>query len=276
MIPARTSVPRAASRAGKALAAATLVGLALGLSGCAPEPEPEPKPTPAETTTPTAPAPTTAKPTPKPTTPPAPPAFDKQARSIDDPASIWVVTDKLRPLAPKEYEPADLRMPQGFVNTNGQPLRDEAATAVEGFLGAAAQNGLNVQIISAYRPYGMQVELYNSYIARDGQAAADTYSARPGFSEHQTGLVVDLDDGSGCALSECFGGTAAGKWLAEHAAEHGFIIRYPQGKQEVTGFIPEPWHFRYVGKELAAEMKRTGVVTLEEFFGLPAAPGYAD
>lgn len=206
---------------------------------------------------------------------PADSDFDATAHSLDDPASLWVVTNKLRPLQPNDFAPDDLVMPAGVENEFAQPLRHPAARAVEAFVAAAAADGLNVRIISAYRDYATQVALYDGYVMRDGQAAADTYSARPGHSEHQTGLVVDFDDHGDCYLSACFGDTPAGIWLAEHAAEHGFIVRYPEGKQEVTGFMPEPWHFRYVGPELAEQMRETGVTTLEEFFGLPSAPGYA-
>lgn len=249
-----------------ALAALLVGALALPLVACAPEPEPaaeasaapspEPVPAPAEE-------------------PPAEPEFDRAAHSVDDPMSIWVVSNKVRPLSPADFAPADLVMPEGVENEFSQPLREPAARAVEALVAAAAADGHAVRIISAYRDYATQVALYDGYTARDGQAAADTYSARPGHSEHQTGLAVDFDDHGACYLAACFGETPAGLWLAEHAADHGFVVRYPEGKQEVTGFMPEPWHFRYVGPELAQQMRATGTTTLEEFFGLPAAPGYA-
>jgi D-alanyl-D-alanine carboxypeptidase len=249
-----------------ALAALLVGALALPLVGCAPEPEPaaaasaapspEPAPAPAEE-------------------PPAEPEFDLAAHSVDDPMSIWVVSNKLRPLSPADFAPTDLVMPEGVENEFSQPLREPAARAVEALVAAAAADGHAVRIISAYRDYATQVALYDGYTARDGQAAADTYSARPGHSEHQTGLAVDFDDHGACYLAACFGETPAGLWLADHAADHGFVVRYPEGKQEVTGFMPEPWHFRYVGPELARQMRATGTTTLEEFFGLPAAPGYA-
>ncbi|MHA3722915.1 M15 family metallopeptidase [Leucobacter sp. HY1910] len=201
--------------------------------------------------------------------------FDRQAHSIDDPMSIWVVGNKLRPFTPVDFEPSDLVETVGVANDNGQPLREVAARASEQFIAGARDAGYDVRIISAYRTYGLQVQLYNGYIARDGQEAADTYSARPGHSEHQTGLTVDLDDYGACYLASCFGDTPAGQWLAANAAAYGFIERYPAEKQHITGFMPEPWHFRYVGPELASEMQRTGITTLEEFFDLPAAPGYA-
>lgn len=239
------------------VAAVTAVAFALG--GCA-SAEPA-KPT-ATSVTPK------ADPTPEPT-------FDKAANSIDDPNSIWVVSNKLRPLNPADFAPGDLSMPQNVENEFSQPLREPAARAVERMVADAAAAGIPMRIISAYRDYATQVSLYNRYVARDGQAAADTYSARPGHSEHQTGLAVDFDDHGACYLNACFADTAAGQWLAANAANYGFINRYPAGAEGITGFTFEPWHYRYVGPELAAEMKRTNTTTLEQFFGLPAAPGYA-
>lgn len=245
------------------LACAILVG---GLSACAQGPGAR------STPRPTSASPSTSAPSssPKPTAP----AFDRAAHSIDDPQSIWVVSNKRRALQPVDFAPSDLAMPEGVENEFTQPLRAPAAAAVEQLIRGAEQAGLKVRIISAYRDYATQVTLYDRYVERDGKQQADTYSARPGHSEHQTGLAVDFDDFGDCYLAACFGQTPAGKWIAAHAAEYGFVIRYPEGKQEVTGFMPEPWHLRYVGPELAAEMKRTGVSTLEEFFGLPAAPDY--
>ena len=262
--PAKPQLARHGRSALSALCLVTaLAGLA-ALSGCAQE------------ETPKAPATEQQSPTPPKTSEPAPePEFDRTARSIDDPTSIWVVSNKLRPLDPIDFAPADLVATEGVENEFAQPLREPAARAVEQFIGAAEAAGHRVWIISAYRDYATQVSLYDGYVERDGVAAADRYSARPGHSEHQTGLVVDLDDHGDCYLDGCFGETPAGAWLAEHAAEHGFIVRYPEGKETVTGFMPEPWHFRYVGTELAEEMGAAGVSTLEEFFDLPAAPDYA-
>ncbi|XPP26111.1 MAG: M15 family metallopeptidase [Leucobacter sp.] len=247
-----------------ALAAILVCGLAL--VGCAGA-EAEPRPTQAAVE----PSPTASEPDP---TPEPEPEFDRALHPIDDPMSIWVVSNKRRPLNPIDAVPGDLSMPVGVENEFSQPLREPAARAVEALVAEAYAAGHTVRIISAYRDYGTQSVLYNGYIARDGQAAADTYSARPGHSEHQTGLAVDFDDFGSCYLNPCFGETPAGAWLAEHAAAYGFIVRYPAGMEHITGFMPEPWHFRYVGPELATEMKRTGTTTLEEFFGLEPAPDY--
>lgn len=241
-----------------ALTALSVVA-ALVLSGCA-SAAPEQSAAPSKSAT--------ATPSPTPT-------FDKTANSIDDPNSIWVVSNKLRPLNPVDFAPGDLSLPNGVENEFAQPLREPAARGVEQLVTAASAAGVNLRIISAYRDSATQQLLYSRYVSRDGQAAADTYSARPGHSEHQTGLAVDFDDHGSCYLAACFADTAAGQWLAANAATYGFVLRYPNGAEATTGFQFEPWHFRYVGPELAAEMKNTNTATLEQFFGLPAAPGYA-
>src|SRR5690606_37608630 len=135
--------------------------------------------------------------------------------------------------------------------------------------------GKEMQIQSAYRSYGVQVNVYNGWVNQLGQAGADLTSARPGHSEHQTGLAVDISSVPAvCALDQCFADTPEGKWLAAHAHKWGFVLRYPNGKTSVTGYEFEPWHYRYVGVDLATAMHETGIRTLEEFFGLPAAPDY--
>ena len=116
-------------------------------------------------------------------------------------------------------------------------------------------------LISGYRSYAYQASLYNSYVAQDGQALADTYSARPGHSEHQSGLAFDIG-----ALDNGYGNTPDGRWLHAHCADYGFIIRYPAGKESMTGYQYEPWHVRYVGKEIASQIMAQGI-TLEEYLG---------
>ena len=126
--------------------------------------------------------------------------------------------------------------------------------------------GLNIWIQSGYRSYNFQNGLYNNYVNRDGKDAADTYSARPGHSEHQTGLAFDLN-----TISSDFAYTPEGKWIHNNAYLYGFILRYPEGKENITGYMYEPWHLRYVGKELAAKLYNNGDwITLEEYFDLPS------
>jgi D-alanyl-D-alanine carboxypeptidase len=253
-----------------ALAAVLTVAVAASLAGCAGDRGPFPTTDP--TTPPSAEEPVvTPTPTPTPT-----PTFDKAALSIDDPASLWVVTNKLRPLDPQDYAAPDLvTVPVPFANP--PMLRAEASEAVVTMFAAfTAETGKKMQSQSAYRSYGAQVRVYNGWVNSLGQAAADLTSARPGHSEHQTGLSIDISSvPAECVLKACFGDTAQGAWLAENAWKYGFILRYPNGMTDITGYEFEPWHYRYVGKALAAEMRSTGVVTLEEFFGLPAAPTYA-
>ncbi|WP_138760321.1 M15 family metallopeptidase [Modestobacter altitudinis] len=210
--------------------------------------------------------PTTSTPAP-PTTPPAEPTFDRAQQSIDDPNSPWVVVDKARPLAPLDHAPADL------VDIGGRQLRAEAAQAMRDMIAAAAAQGLTISVLSAYRSYDYQVDTFRNQVARFGEERAEIQVARPGYSEHQTGLAADVG-GGGCDIESCFATTAEGQWVAAHGAEFGYVVRYPDGAQDVTGYKYEPWHVRYVGVPLATELQRTGTRTLEEFFGLPAAPGY--
>ncbi len=141
-------------------------------------------------------------------------------------------------------------------------LDDEAVQALEKLQSAANSAGYSIPTLSAYRSYDYQGTLYNNYVALDGQEAADTYSARPGFSEHQSGLAFDVGE-----LSYDYGDTAAGKWLHQHCHEYGFIIRYPKDKEKITGYVYEPWHIRYVGKSTAKTIYQKGV-TLEEYLGV--------
>ena len=122
-----------------------------------------------------------------------------------------------------------------------------------------AKAGMTYWITSGYRSYSYQRQLYNNYAARDGYAKADTYSARPGYSEHQTGLAMDIN-----VAGDNFGYTPESKWLDANCYKYGFIMRYPKGKQDITGYKYEPWHVRYLGKQLAKEVHDSGL-TLEEF-----------
>lgn len=127
--------------------------------------------------------------------------------------------------------------------------------------------GLTLRVASSYRSYVDQYIIYNDYVARDGQAAADTYSARPGHSEHQSGLAFDLKSPAYDGLTLTFADTPEGIWVAEHCHEYGFIIRYPKGKEEITGYMYEPWHIRYLGVDTATEVFESGLC-LEEFLSI--------
>lgn len=141
-------------------------------------------------------------------------------------------------------------------------LTKECSAAFSRMQSAAAKDGVKLYIVSGYRSYETQKRIYNRYVAKDGRALADTYSARPGTSEHQTGLAMDLN-----SLSSSFGNTKEGKWLEKNSYKYGFIIRYPKGKQSVTGYVYEPWHVRYVGTDKATKIYKSGLC-LEEYYGI--------
>jgi len=145
----------------------------------------------------------------------------------------------------------------------------EAREALNQMLAAAKQQGFDLVAFSGYRSFEYQTTLYDNYVKRDGQAAADRYSARPGYSEHQTGLAFDIGERGkeDVWLTEEFGETPAGQWLFAHAQEYGFILRFPQNKEEITGYMYESWHYRYVGKEIAKEITKKNI-TLEEYLGV--------
>lgn len=140
-------------------------------------------------------------------------------------------------------------------------MDSNAYAALQQLQAGAEAAGYSMPLISGYRSYAYQASLYNSYVAQDGQALADTYSARPGHSEHQSGLAFDIG-----ALDNGYGNTPDGRWLYAHCADYGFIIRYPAGKESITGYQYEPWHVRYVGKEIASQIMAQGI-TLEEYLG---------
>ena len=211
---------------------------------------------------------------------PEPASFDKQQYSLIDPSSIWLVVNKLRPLEPNGYTPTNLVVPnialRANITSNEKYLRADVASALAVMDTAAKADGVTFNLQSGYRSYGFQTVLYNSYVKQQGQAQADTESARPGYSEHQTGMAADLGSttNSSCNIARCYADTIEGKWLAANAYKYGFIIRYAQDKQPITGYTFEPWHVRYIGPELSKEMQSKKALTLEEFFGLPAAPSY--
>ncbi|MFJ4223928.1 D-alanyl-D-alanine carboxypeptidase family protein [Microbacterium sp. NPDC089695] len=198
--------------------------------------------------------------------------------ALDDPAHVWVVVNKARPLNPVEFAPASLtEIPLQMTTRSGQ-ARADVATAVGEMAAAAVAEGVGeIGANNGYRSYDLQVSTHAAHVRNSGQTQADAASARAGFSEHQTGLAVDVVACSpGCGEIDAFGGTAQGAWVAENAWEYGFIVRYEEVGSAITGYKPEPWHLRYLGHELAAAYHHGGFHTLEEFFGLPAAPDYAD
>jgi D-alanyl-D-alanine carboxypeptidase len=208
--------------------------------------------------------------------------FDPPKYSIDEADSIWVVVNKQRQISPLKYQPASLAFPAfpkpKVQNPFGLQMRYEVAFGTVELATAMAEAGKGTLILnSGFRTYKNQQGLYNRTRDTRGLTVAEKLSARPGHSEHQLGLAADFSvRGQGCVIMVCFGKTEAGIWLAENAHEYGFILRYPKGYKPITGFQYEPWHFRYVGIELATEMKTKGIKTLEELWGLESAPDYAE
>lgn len=188
---------------------------------------------------------------------------------VTNASSTLVLANKNRNL-PADYEPDDLVVPNVAFSFSGddpkKQLRREAATALESLFAAAKQDGIDIMAVSGYRSYKKQRSLYNYYVSQHGEEEAARFSARAGQSEHQTGLAMDVSSASvGYGLEESYGETTEGKWLVAHAAEHGFILRYLNGKENITGYQYEPWHIRYVGTDVAKQIMDQGI-TLEEFF----------
>lgn len=262
---------------------ALLLVVAVLLGGCAPSSGPAPDPareSPSTAPSGTAPSGTSSSgaassgpaaagdPPAGRTAPPADRPAPSRPPDLDDPASLAVVVNKRRPLSPPDWAPPVLE------DVEGHRLRPEAAAAARGMLAAARTDGVRIRIVSGYRSWAEQSQTYAGWVAQKGAGAADAVSARPGHSEHQTGLAVDVGEGGGCDLQVCFAGTDAAAWVAEHGPEHGFVVRYPRGEEATTGYWYEPWHLRYLGPGRAHEFVRSGAATLEEFSGLGPAPDY--
>jgi D-alanyl-D-alanine carboxypeptidase len=187
---------------------------------------------------------------------------------VANPKEVAVLVNKSFRL-PEGYKPDPLVEPNvPFIfegKSEKRMLRKEAADALEKLFAAAKADGVSLAGVSAYRSEATQTTLYNNYVKKDGMEAANKYSAKPGTSEHQTGLAIDVSASTGkCAAEDCFAGTKEAKWLVDHAAEHGYILRYLKGKESITGYQYEPWHIRFVGKEIAKAIMDKGI-TLEEY-----------
>ena len=178
----------------------------------------------------------------------------EQTSEVPDPNDILLLVNKHFYL-PAGYEPSDL------ISVGNTKMRKEAGEAMQEMIGDAAKEGLNLWSQSGYRGYGLQERLFNDYSASDGIKAAETYSARPGYSEHQTGLTTDLN-----TITHAFGDTAEGKWVAENCWMYGYIIRYTAENSPVTLYMPEPWHMRYIGKDAAKRMHDENIQSFEEYW----------
>lgn len=177
-----------------------------------------------------------------------------------NPALLDVIVNKKHCIQPLGFIPPDL------TTVNGATISAKASRDFAAMFASAKKAGVPFSVTSSYRSYQTQISTYNYWVGQSGTAGADTYSARPGYSEHQTGLSVDLA-ASGCALS-CFGSTAQYTWIQKHADDYGFIQRYYRGYESITGYAAEEWHYRYVGSSVAQAMKASGVKTLEQYWGI--------
>ncbi|MGN1342118.1 MAG: M15 family metallopeptidase [Bacilli bacterium] len=171
--------------------------------------------------------------------------------SIEEEKKIDVIVNKYYKLS-KDYEPEDLtKINSKFASGNNQRLRKEAAIKFEEMATESLKNGYKIYAGSTYRSYDYQLGLYNRYVAKDGFDEAETYSARAGYSEHQLGLAVDIINGKWEYLSE---NDEEYEWLIDNSYKYGFILRYPRGKEYITGYVFEDWHFRYLGIDLATKV----------------------
>lgn len=180
---------------------------------------------------------------------------------------LLILVNKENPLA-EDYVPVDLT-PVRYYVANRPPdtwfMRADATESFEAMVESAAGEGIEFAMTTGYRSYAYQKSLYDTYVGRSGVEEAEHYSAKPGQSEHQTGLAVDVSSASiNYQLLYSYGRTKEGGWLSAHAHEFGFIIRYPKDKEEITGFHAEPWHLRYVGVYAATEIAGLDI-TLEEY-----------
>lgn len=238
----------------------------------------DPPATPAPIATQPVPPPPAPAPVPTPGTQPA--AGNGGITIAAHPGDIAVLVNK-SVMLPPGYRPDDLVEPNvRFIfkeKDEKRLMRREAAAALERMFAGAEKDGIYLAGVSGFRSYETQEALFQYYVKTQGEAEARRYSAEPGHSEHQTGLAMDVSGSTGrCAAEDCFADSPEAHWLAQHAPEYGFIIRYPKGKEAVTGYAYEPWHVRYVGVDLAKRITASGL-TLDEYLGQggPAVAGGA-
>ena len=170
---------------------------------------------------------------------------------------------------PYSYVPKDLsyiNVENVCPNDDAKKLRSEAAASLKELFDKALSNGLRLYACSGYRSYERQKQINEYFLKLDGQTEDDRYSSKPGTSEHQTGLCMDITcEDVGFKLRRCFEDTAEGRFILKHAYEYGFAVRYPKGKESITGYIYEPWHIRYLGKETALKLYQSGL-TYDEYY----------
>jgi D-alanyl-D-alanine carboxypeptidase len=183
------------------------------------------------------------------------------------PSSMWAIVSKTHPIS-VDYIPASLKIPDVDTNTSKSDLersvRSDIAAPLKTMFDQANAAGYQLMIGSGYRSATLQASYFNSLASSVGEETANQSIARPGQSEHQTGLAADISMISQqCYLNECFADTSDGQWLVNNSYKYGFILRYPKGKETITGYQYEPWHFRYVGIDLATALHDSGL-TLDE------------
>lgn len=188
--------------------------------------------------------------------------FYKNVQIIKKPNEISVVVNKNNKL-PAIYIPDDLIEIPNYMAYNGKKMRVEALEAFQKLWKEAKKENLKITIVSAYRDYDYQSKLFQGYVQDKGLKYALNCSAKPGHSEHQTGLAIDVMGENGDY--NLFEQTKEFEWMKNHAHEFGFILRYPKGKEKITGFKYEPWHYRYIGVDLACTIFERKI-TLEEYF----------
>lgn len=164
---------------------------------------------------------------------------------------------------PNNYIPDNLENLDTSYSRDGMKLVKVAKDMLEKMVNQAKNDGYIIRVMSSYRSYDYQVKLYNEYKRADGEKEADKYSARPGFSEHQTGLCIDIDDGIKPYTS--FAKSKSYKWMQNNSYKYGFIERYPEGKEHITGYDYEAWHYRYVGKNIAKYIHDNSI-TFDEYY----------
>jgi D-alanyl-D-alanine carboxypeptidase len=212
------------------------------------------------------------------TTVPEPPACTEgDAIVAEDPGAAWatVLVDTLRAL-PAEYAPDDLVniSEAGFPFTDGQALRGFVMDDLRALREAAAANGTPIGILATYRGYARQADLFERRVDEMGPTEAGSRVARPGHSEHQLGTTLDVGDEGSTDVDQSWGASPAGQWISSHAHEFGFLVSYPSGAEGRTCYDYEPWHLRYVGREMAAAVIDSGLTLREHLwaFARPADP----
>lgn len=201
------------------------------------------------------------------TIPPLPACVEADVLVPDDPATAWatVLVDTGRALG-EGYQPNDLHniADAGFPFTDGLAVRELVLADLAALREAAAENGTPLSILAAYRSYAQQADLYARRVDELGDSEAGSRVARPGHSEHQLGTTIDVTTEGETDVDQSWGATPAGQWVATHAHEYGFLVSYPLDGEDRTCYDYEPWHLRYVGRELASNVIDSGL-TLREY-----------